>query len=202
MTNIAKNIIRQFLLLKILIKINQNQGGFLLESKNIILRGLEHDDLILLHKWMNKFELLINLLRIEPNINYFTEKWYINVNSDKRKNIFAIEEKTTNYFIRCVATNDIDYIDRKANLYIYIGDETFRGKGYSKEAVHTFLMYMFGYYNFNKIYLEVRADSLIAINLYKKIGFKQERLFKKEKYMDFRYIDIIRMAILRGDYIK
>ena len=61
---------------------------------------------------------------------------------------------------------------------------------------------MFDYYNFNKIYLEVRADSLIAINLYKKIGFKQEGLFKKEKYMDFRYIDIIRMAILRGDYIK
>ena len=174
----------------------------MLESKNIILRGLEHDDLILLHKWMNKFELLINLLRIEPSINYFTEKWYINVNSDKRKKIFAIEEKTTNCFIGCIGANDIDYIDGKANIYIYIGDETFRGKGYSKEAVHTFLMYMFGYYNFNKMYLEVRADNLIAINLYKKIGFKQEGLFKKEKYMDFRYIDIIRMAILRDDYIK
>jgi RimJ/RimL family protein N-acetyltransferase len=174
----------------------------LLDSKNIILRGLEYNDLVLLHKWMNKFELLINLLRIEPSINYFTEKWYTDINSDKRKKIFAIEEKITNCFIGCIGANDIDYIDRKANLYIYIGDETFRGKGYSKEAVHTFLMYMFGYYNFNKIYLEVKADNLIAINLYKKIGFKQEGLFKKEKYMDFRYIDIIRMAILRGDYIK
>ena len=63
-------------------------------------------------------------------------------------------------------------------------------------------MYMFGYYNFNRIYLEVRTDNLTALNLYKNIAFKQEGLFKKEKYMDFKYKDIIRMAILKDDYIK
>lgn len=61
---------------------------------------------------------------------------------------------------------------------------------------------MSGYYNLNKIYLELRADNLMAINLYKKISFKQKGVFKKEKYMDFRYIDIIKMAILRDDYKK
>lgn len=171
----------------------------MLQHQNVKLRGLEFEDLALLHEWMNNFDILRNLLRIDPSINYLTEKWFENINADKTKKIMAIEDVLSGKFIGCVGVNNIDCIDRKAEFYIYIGDLEFRGKHFAETSAGLFVRYMFDYYNLNKIYLHVREDNLPAINLYKKMGFKQEGLLREEKYIDGKYIDIIRMSLIKGE---
>ncbi|MFA5524727.1 MAG: GNAT family protein [Tissierellales bacterium] len=173
----------------------------MLVGENLILRGLEYEDLIKLHEWMNDFELLKNLLRIEPSIKYFTTKWYESLSKDNEKKIFAIEERAEKKFVGCIGVNNISYIDRKAELYIYIGEKKYRGKGLGHKSIVFFLHYLFNYYNMNKIYLNVRSDNASAINVYKKIGFKEEGMFREDKFIEGKYIDIVRMSILKGEFI-
>lgn len=179
-------------------KNNYNKVMYLLKGNAIKLRGLEFEDLESINIWMNDFDTMTSILRIEPSVKYFTEIWFKNINTDNTKKILAIEHN--NNFIGCVGVNNISYLDRKSELYIYIGDKKYRDKGLAKEAIKLFLSYMFDFYNIHKMYLHVREDNSKAINLYKKIGFKEEGIFIEEKYIAGKYINIIRMAILKGDF--
>lgn len=61
--------------------------------------------------------------------------------------------------------------------------------------------YLFNYYNLNKLYLNVRADNQNAIKLYNKVGFKIEGNLEMISFIEGKYIDIIRMAMLKDEYI-
>ena len=92
----------------------------MLNSENIKLRGLEEEDLPKLIEWMNNKYIMEAILRITPTTEYGTKNWYKGLNGDNSKIIFAIEEKYTGQFIGCIGLNGINYIDRKAEMYIYI----------------------------------------------------------------------------------
>ncbi len=176
-------------------------GIIILEGQNITLKGLEYHQLPILKEWMNDFEIAIKLLRIEPSITYFTEKWYNSFQDDRTKLIFSINDRLSDKFIGCIGVNNIEFIDKKGEIYIYIGDRSYWNRGYASEALKIIMDYLFNYYNLNKLYLNVRADNQNAIKLYNKVGFKIEGKFRNDKFIEGKYIDIIRMAILKDDYI-
>jgi RimJ/RimL family protein N-acetyltransferase len=71
----------------------------------------------------------------------------------------------------------------KANKNIYIGADIapkFTRKGYATEAYKKFIPLLFGFYDLNKISLEVLATNIRAIKLYEKLGF----IKYGEKYQD------------------
>ena len=77
-------------------------GIIILEGQNITLKGLEYHQLPILKEWMNDFEIAIKLLRIEPSITYFTEKWYNSFQDDRTKLIFSINEPSI--FTKSIST--------------------------------------------------------------------------------------------------
>lgn len=172
----------------------------MLERCDTRLRGLEYEDLKLIHKWMNDFSIIRGILRIEPSIRCYTERWFDQINQDKSRIIFAIDSISHSRCIGCIGANNIEYVDRKAELYIYLGEKDFHGKGYAASAVAIFSNYMFNYLNLNKLYLHVRRDNTPAINLYLKSGFHEEGLFSKDRYIDGKYVDILRMCIFKDEF--
>lgn len=174
----------------------------MLRDGNVVLRGLELEDLEKIHIWMNDFEIITRLLRIEPSIKCLTEKWYFEIHNNYNKKIFAIEDAATTILIGCVGANNIDFVSRKSDFYIYIGDKNYRGKGYGKIATKLFIHYLFDYYNLNKIYLWVRYDNQSAINLYQNIGFKKEGHLRQDHFIDGQYIDVILMGLLKDEYLS
>ena len=172
----------------------------MLKGNYIRLKGFEHDYLEKLNDWMNDFELLKNIMRIEPSIKYFTQKWYEELHYDNKRKMFAIVCEGSGEFIGCIGVNNINYIDRNAEYYVYIGNKKFEGQGFAFEATILFLKYLFNYLNLHKIYLNVREDNVKALNLYKKVGFNIEGTLIDEKYIGGKYINIMRMAILKGEF--
>lgn len=181
---------------------NRGEGFSLYKGKKVNLKGLELTQLAVIHNWMNDFEIIKSLMRINPSITCFTEQWYESVHTDNSKLILAIHDNDTNNFIGCIGLNNIEWIDRKAEMYIYIGEREYWNRGYGIDSINTMLEYVFNYYNVHKVYLHIREDNLPAINLYKKAGFQVEGKFKNDKYIDGKYINVIRMAILKDDYIR
>ena len=99
-----------------------------------------------------------------------------------------------------ISLHDIDHLNRHAFIGIFIGEEENRGKGYGAEAIRMVLEYGFKTMNLHSILLSVVADNAAAIACYKKVGFRESGRRREYKFMDGKYIDVIYMDILEGEF--
>lgn len=91
------------------------------------------------------------------------------------------------------------------NNNMYIGSDlhyNWRGKGLGYKSYLKFIPFIFKKYKLNKISLEVLTTNVIAINLYKKLGFVFEGTKRKEIFKNDEYIDSNIMSMLYSEYIK
>lgn len=93
----------------------------------------------------------------------------------------------------------------KENKNIYIGADIapqYRGMGYAKSAYTKFMDFLFNQYDLNKITLEVLHTNVIAINLYKSLGFIHEGIKRQEVLKNGKWIDSIVMSILKDEFYE
>lgn len=67
---------------------------------------------------------------------------------------------------------DINYKCRFAEIGIFIGEDKYRGKGIGSLALKKYISFGFKNLKFCKIFLRVLKNNKIAINVYRKIGFR------------------------------
>jgi RimJ/RimL family protein N-acetyltransferase len=85
---------------------------------------------------------------------------------------------------------------------ILIGAKKHWGKGYAKEASLTIIDYCFNELGLRKITLGVVDQNTSAVELYKKIDFQVEGVYKKHGIYNGAYSDIIRMALFNPSFMK
>jgi RimJ/RimL family protein N-acetyltransferase len=76
-----------------------------------------------------------------------------------------------------------------------MGDRSEWGKGYAAEASKAVLDYCFQEAGLRKVTLGVVEENAAAVNLYKKLGFVVEGVYKKHGLYNGHYCDLLRMAI-------
>ena len=160
-------------------------------EQNILLRSLEIDDLEIVRKWRNKDE--IRKWFINDNL-ISSEKqllWYEKYKNKKNELMFIIEEKNElKMSVGAISLYNINYKKAYCELgRLMIGENEARGKGIGLIASKALCNFGFIRLNLEIIYLKVFFDNIIAINIYKKIGFNETRtsLIKGKK--------IVRMEI-------
>lgn len=168
-----------------------------LEGSKVLLKPIEKSDLnsvIEIHQDLEGMSLLLGNLYPVNSTN--VEKWIDSLyNQDqKRKIVFGIYEKTNLQMVGYLSIKDIDYISRTGYFGI-IMRKGFRGKGYSKEAITIFFNYLKKYIGIRKITLQVLAININAIELYKKLGFKEEGLLKEQVFINEKYEDLLIMSL-------
>lgn len=164
--------------------------------EKVTFRKLGIEDLELRYKWLtdpetNKY--LGTRLRNGQDKSSF-KKWLDEYLKDDTKLIFIIE--VDGMPIGQVGLARINLDDKNASLYLVIGEKNYRGKGYGKEAIKYILDYSFKNLGLHKVWLEVHVANLVALGLYKKMGFVEEGYFKGNVLYDGKYVDEIRMAII------
>lgn len=137
------------------------------------------------------------LFRRDITIKEHSE-WYDKLKNDKSQIVFAIISENTH--IGNCGFKNINMVDRKAELWIYLGNENFKGKGLGRKATNLLLSYGFNNFHFNKIYLHVAEFNKNAINLYKQLGFKEEGYFEKELIIGSVYVNLLRMRLFKDEY--
>ena len=126
------------------------------------------------------------------------EKWFKDYQKDKNKKFFTI--LFNNKPIGVVGLSNISKQNKNADLFIMIGENDFRGKGISKEAMKWIIEYGYNNLKLLKINLGVIEDNKIAVNLYKKLGFKVEGKMIDEVYYKSRFYNFLSMALFKKDY--
>lgn len=168
----------------------------------VYLRALEISDVDKLVKWRNDLEVTNSLGGNTFYVSSLREtEWVKNAILNDERNIkLAICLFENNQHIGNINLTSINWINRAAEYSIMIGAKDHWGKGYGNEASYLILKYAFEEVNLHRIYLTVREDNSKAINLYRKIGFKEEGILRESVFKNNKYVNMIFMSILKHEF--
>lgn len=176
----------------------------MLTGKKVILEEVAPENIEQLRKWRNNPELR-QWFREYKDISVDKQaKWYAergnNLNPDHV--YFQIMEKNPvkNVLAGCCGLHYIDFRLRKAEFGVFLGPD-FRGMGLGKEALTMMFDYGFNELNLHKIWCEVYEGN-DSINLYRKLGFKDEGVLRDNWFHNGHYGNSIMMSVLETEWRK
>lgn len=170
-----------------------------MESKNIILRESEIEDVEKFYKWelnpeVNKFF----SIRDGQTLDEVKEK-FLHDENDPTARQFSIIEKATGDMIGRIVLADIIEGWKGEIWRIYIGDLSKRGKGLGKESMQLIMKYCFDELKFERLYLDHYTGNPAGF-LYQKLGFQYEGVLRKNCRKNGKLYDVHLMSILRDEY--
>lgn len=107
-----------------------------------------------------------------------TQRWFESIKNRADRYDAVIEADGVS--IGVIGLLNIDVVNLKAEYYITLGEASYKRKGISYIASQQLLKYAFEILKLNKVYLNVDADNVAACNLYEKLGFRCEGVFKED----------------------
>lgn len=176
-----------------------------IRGNNIVLKALSERDVLESgwYGWFNSEEATEFVQqRYFPNtLQKQLEFYRSGIANSSTKIQLGIVPNGTNTIVGVVSLSGIDFLNRKAEFGIMIGDNAARGKGYGTEACRLIVTHAFKRLSLNKIYLGVHAEHTAAIHSYEKVGFVQEGRLREDILMNGRYVDTVIMSLLAKDFI-
>ena len=173
-----------------------------LRGRLVYLRPLEPDDVDLVASWYadDRFRLLMG----DPPMSvarrrHRYEQTVADDGSDVARWVICRLEDD-----RPVGRLDLFEIDRTNGTCAFgigIGDPADRSHGYGSDAVDAIVDYAFGQLRMERVWLATDADNLHAQATYRKAGFSEEGRLRHAFFQDGRFIDEIRMAIRRDEWL-
>jgi RimJ/RimL family protein N-acetyltransferase len=172
----------------------------MLSGDKVRLRPIEERDMATLYLWMQDAVLLRSINRTEKTTWSSHIDWYRRLLHDESQILFSVEAVEDGLLVGQCGLKKVDYKNRKAELWVFIGDNTIRGNGYGSEAVKKLVSFAFEEKGLNRLYLYVVDFNLGVKRFYQQMGFRQEGFFKQDVCIDGIFHDTIHMALLREEY--
>ncbi|SMF74323.1 Protein N-acetyltransferase, RimJ/RimL family [Paenibacillus uliginis N3/975] len=171
-----------------------------LEGERVYLRPIGQDDA------EGYFRMLFNpeVRRLTGTQHSFTlegvRRYIEGKSADDSAVLLLIALSDTDEVIGDIALQDINHVNRNANVRIAIDSDNHKGKGYGPESIRLLLEYGFGVLNLHRIELQVFAYNERAIKAYEKVGFSREGVQRDALYYNHQYHDSIMMSILEDEF--
>jgi RimJ/RimL family protein N-acetyltransferase len=173
-------------------------------TPKVQLRAFEPEDLDIVIRWVNNEAVTLNLsdFLLYPVSRADEMKWLESVSmANPNEKTFAIETNNGR-LIGSGGLRGINWVERKAELGIMIGETDCWGQGYGTAAVLELLRIAFEKMNLNRIYLRVYEGNSRAIRVYEKCGFREEGILREDHYSSGAYHNTLVMGILRREYFE
>jgi RimJ/RimL family protein N-acetyltransferase len=167
----------------------------------VYLRALELDDSTVIVKWRNDRKITDPLGGNTFYVSGLREaEWVKNQILDDRRNVRLAICVSSGQLIGIVSLTQIDHLNQCAEFSIMIGEKTYWGKGFGRQATDMCLKHAFEELNLYRVYLSVRSDNETALAMYLKSGFVEEGTFRKSVFKNGERIDMKIMSILKEEF--
>lgn len=110
--------------------------------------------------------------------------------------VMAVVDRETDRHIGNISLQNINWIDRNAEIAFLLGEKEFNGKGYMFEAGKILILHGFSQLNLHRIYCGTSSANIGMQRLAEKLGMKNEGIRKEAIYTNGSYHDIIEYGIL------
>jgi RimJ/RimL family protein N-acetyltransferase len=174
-----------------------------LNGKICYLRPLEFDDLLGGYpNWLNDPEVCkYNGHLVFPYTHKQAEDYITFANNTKDNIILAIivkkADKAKDTHIGNIALQNINLINRTADISIIIGEKEFWGKGYATEAYQLLIEHGFKTLNLNRIACGTMEGNVAMKKLAIALGFKEEGNRRQALFKNGEYVDVIEFGLLK-----
>jgi len=157
-------------------------------------------DLELVRSWRNQDEIRNNMYTnhiISPQEH---RAWYNKISKDPAVRYWIFSDDGIRK-VGLVYLYDLDSKNRRAFWGLYVGDLGMKGGGLGSKVEFAILDHVFLNMDLNKLCCEAFVFNEPALRLYKKFGFEEEGYLKQHIFRDERYYDVVRLAMLREEWI-
>jgi diamine N-acetyltransferase len=178
-------------------------------GERIRFRAVEREDLPIFVKWLNDPEVIQGILVHSPISQADEENWFERmIKRPPDEHVFGIEVQEIDQdggkgnwkLIGTFAFDHIDWRNQSSEFGIMIGDKSYWNQGYGTEAVRLLAQHGFKTLNLNRIFLHVFENNPRATRAYEKAGFIHEGRERQAEFKDGKYIDVLRMSMLKDEF--
>lgn len=110
--------------------------------------------------------------------------------------VLAIVDKTTGKHIGNISLQQINWVDRNAEIAFLLGESTYRGTGTMFEAGTKLIDHAFRTLNLHRIHCGTSSKNTAMQKLAEKLGMQQEGVRKEAIFNNGTYFDIIEFGII------
>ncbi|HMS63844.1 MAG TPA: GNAT family protein [Ignavibacteria bacterium] len=173
-----------------------------LTGKKIYLSPLTKDDITEEYiNWLNDKEVCRgNSHATFPNNFAKTLSYVESVSDSKTELAFTVRLKKNDLHIGNASFQNINYINRSAEMAIILGNKNYWNKGISTEILELFIEYGFMTLNLNRISTGTPVTNSGGIKICEKNGMKKEGLLRKVMFKEGKYTDVVIFSILKEEY--
>lgn len=176
------------------------QGIRKIEGSKIYLAPMDVEDAPIYVRWLNDPEISVYLNAFSVTIGLEREKEFLAQSLREQRPEFGIRLAADDRLIGNCGIVNIDQVNRKAEIGIFIGERDLLGQGYGREAVMLLLDYGFNVLNLNNIYLRPYSFNTRAIRCYEACGFKEAGRLREAKIINGQKYDEVWLDILASEF--
>ena len=168
----------------------------MIQGKKVTLRPVSDADVPLIHQWMN-----------HPEVWRYMDYERPFSLEDVRQDIETARQEGQPFTILVgdrpigrIGLNRFRPRDRICALYLFIGEPSYWGHGYARDACMTILEFAFDRMDLHQVELWTLADNVRAIPMYRKCGFVPEATLRQRSFKGGEWIDHLIMSVNRDEF--
>ncbi|KAJ49882.1 RimJ/RimL family protein N-acetyltransferase [Clostridium tetanomorphum] len=174
----------------------------LLKSNRIKITALREEDIDTVTKWYEdtKFLRVFDFNPASPLCREKIKEWLLGEVNNPNNYFFVVRENSDGPMLGYVEIERISWNNGVGGIAIGIGDLKQCGKGYGTEALNLVMDFAFRELNLHRLQLITISYNERAINLYEKLGFKREGVYREAVFRDGKRYDMYLYGILDREW--
>jgi RimJ/RimL family protein N-acetyltransferase len=168
----------------------------------VYLRPGERTDLPIFVRWLSDARTTEHLAIRSPIGLAMEERWFEDTldHHGRDRWFFVICRLADDRPVGSIDLHDLDLTNGSAGLGIVIGDPGDTSQGYGSDAIRALIDFGFEELRLERIWLDVYEDNARGRHVYDRVGFIHEATLRHGLFRHGRYVDVHRMAVIRGDW--
>jgi diamine N-acetyltransferase len=171
----------------------------MLTGEKIKLRAVEPEDVDILFKWENNFELWKVSMTLKPFskniIKKYIETEHLDIFQTKQLRLMIDTTEDNTKTVGMIDLFDFDPYNNRAGVGIMVHKD-YRKNGYALEALQILNNYSFKYLSFHQLYCNISIENKASLELFKKAGYeitaiRKDWIFNGQTYEDVYFLQKI-----------
>jgi RimJ/RimL family protein N-acetyltransferase len=135
-----------------------------------------------------------------PNYQQNMQEYFDSVIKSKENLVLAIIDTKTDEHIGNVSLQNINLLDKNAEVAIIIGNKNFWGKGIGEEACRLIIAHGFTQLGLHRMYFGTSGKNKSMQKIGDKIGFKKEGESREAQFKNGEFDSIVHYGLLAHEF--
>ncbi|HLD73225.1 MAG TPA: GNAT family protein [Candidatus Nanoarchaeia archaeon] len=170
----------------------------------VYLRPMKLEDAKLVSNWYNDPETRKYMSTVVRGYTYYPRdiKKEIKENNPKEEQWLMVCLKSNGKPIGQAGIDELDFLDKRGEIFFLIGDKAEKGKGYSHETIRLLLDFAFKKLKLNSLYATATVKNIPSLKVLERAGFRKIGVRREYNYIGGKFLDEVLYDLTKKDYRK